>query len=79
MSTTIQIRLPEDLKASLQARADAECRTLSNLVRQVVEQSHYEYLVRSKVEAARHGPRVSQSEVEARLAAKFDRGLGELV
>ena len=55
MSTTIQIRLPEDLKASLQARADAECRTLSNLVRQVVEQSHYEYLVRSKVEAARHG------------------------
>ena len=77
MSTTIQIRLPEDLKASLQARADAECRTLSNLVRQVVEQSHYEYLVRSKIDTARQGPRVPQTVVEARLAAKFERSLGE--
>ena len=39
MSTTIQIRLPEDLKASLQARADAEGRTLSNLIRRILEQA----------------------------------------
>jgi len=39
MSPTIQIRLPDELKAELQALANQEGRTLSNLVRRLLEQA----------------------------------------
>jgi len=39
MGPTIQVRLPDELKAALQARADAEGRTLSNLIRRILEQA----------------------------------------
>lgn len=39
MGPTIQVRLPDELKTALQARADAEGRTLSNLIRRILEQA----------------------------------------
>lgn len=39
MSPTVQIRLPDELKAELQALAEQEGRTLSNLVRRLLEQA----------------------------------------
>ena len=47
MGPTIQVRLPDELKAALQARADAEGRTLSNLIRRILEQAMKELLTRN--------------------------------
>lgn len=39
MNPTIQLRIPDRLKKAIQAKADAEGRTLSSLVRHLLEQA----------------------------------------
>ena len=39
MNAVVQVRLPDDVKAALQARADAEGRTLSNMLRLLLVQA----------------------------------------